>query len=140
MKTRGYRPGDILESIQHGASLFKSFFTPKEAPGIRKENLTEAQKTAIRSAKDKLEDLGLGGQGERLVANAVLSGGGIKILTDNVGFILEKMMPEDEEKRAALMSVFDELVYDFADATTAAGGEITNRIGNEIMIDAKDLM
>ena len=52
---------------------------------------------------------------------------------------MDKMMPEDEEKRAALMSVFDELVYDFADATTAAGGEITNRIGNEIMINAKDL-
>ena len=139
MKTRGYRPGDIIESIQHGASLFKSFFTPKEAPGIRKENLTEAQKKAIQGAKDKLEDLGLGSQGEILVAGAVLDGGGIKTLADNVGFILEKMMPEDEEKRAALMSVFDELVYDFADATTAAGGEITNRIGNEIMIDAKDL-
>lgn len=139
MKTRGYRPGDIIESIQHGASLFKSFFTPKEAPGIRKENLTEAQKKAIQGAKNKLEDLGLGSQGEILVAGAVLDGGGIKILSDNVGFILEKMMPEDEEKRAALMSVFDELVYDFADATTAAGGEITNRIGNEIMIDAKDL-
>ena len=76
-------------------------------------------------------------QGHR--PGAVLDGGGIKILADNVGFIMDKMMPEDEEKRAALMSVFDELVYDFADATTAAGGEITNRIGNEIMINAKDL-
>ena len=139
MKTRGYRPGDIIESIQHGASLFKSFFTPKEAPGIRKENLTEAQKTAIRSAKDKLEDLGLGGQGDLLVANAVLSGGGIKILTDNVAFILEKMMPEDEEKRTALMSVLDDLANDFAASSSNVGGEITNRIGNEIMIDEKDL-
>ena len=140
MKTRGYRPGDILESIQHGASLFKSWFTPKEAPGIRKENLTEAQKKAIRSAKDKLEDLGLGGQGELLVANAVLSGGGIKTLTDNVAFILEKMMPEDEEKRAALMSVLDDLAIDFEASSSNVGGEIINRIGNEIMIDAKDLM
>ena len=140
MKTRGYRPGDIIESIQHGASLFKSWFTPKEAPGIRKENLTEAQKTAIQSAKNKLEDLGLGNQGELLVANAVLSGGGIKTLTDNVAFILEKMMPEDEEKRTALMSVLDELANDFAAASSNVGGEIINRIGNEIMIDAKDLM
>ena len=139
MKTRGYRPGDILESIQHGASLFRSWFTPKEAPGIRKENLTEAQKKAIRSAKDKLEDLGLGGQGELLVANAVLSGGGIKTLTDNVAFILEKMMPEDEEKRAALMSVLDDLANDFEASSSNVGGEIINRIGNEIMIDAKDL-
>ena len=140
MKTRGYRPGDIIESIQHGASLFKSFFTPKEAHGIRKENLTSAQKTAILAAKSRLEDLGLGGQGEMLVAEKVLDGGGIKTLTDNVGYILEKMMPEDEEKRTALMSVFDDLLAGFADATAAVGGEIANRIGNEIMIDAKDLM
>lgn len=140
MKTRGYRTGDILESIQHGASLFRSWFTPKEAPGIRKENLTEAQKKAIRSAKDKLEDLGLGGQGELLVANAVLSGGGIKTLTDNVAFILEKMMPEDEEKRVALMSVLEDLAIDFEASSSNVGGEIINRIGNEIMIDAKDLM
>ena len=49
-------------------------------------------------------------------------------------------MPEDEEKRTALMSVFDDLLAGFADATAAAGGEIANRIGNEIMIDARDLM
>lgn len=49
------------------------------------------------------------------------------------------MMPEDEEKRVALMSVFDELVYDFADASSNAGGEIINRIGNEIMTDEKDI-
>ena len=140
MNTRGYRPGDIIESIQHGASLFKSWFTPKEAPGIRKENLTEAQKTAIRSAERKLNDLGLDQAAITLTANAVLDGGGIKTLTDNVALILDKMMPEDEEKRTALMSVLDELVNDFAAASSNVGGEIINRIGNEIMIDAKDLM
>jgi len=140
MKTRGYRPGDLIESIQHGASLFRSFFTPKEAPGIRKENLTDAQKKAILSAKDKLENLGLGGQGELLVANAVLSGGGIKTLSDNVAVILDTMMPEDEEKRTALMSVLDDLAIDFEASSSNVGGEIINRIGNEIMIDAKDLM
>ena len=139
MKTRGYRPGDIIESIQHGASLFKSFFTPKEAHGIRKENLTSAQKTAILAAKNKLENLGLGGQSEMLVAKKVLDGGGIKTLMDNVAYILDKMMPENEEQRTNLMEVFDNLFDDFAAATAAAGGDLANRIGNEIMIDAKDL-
>ena len=49
------------------------------------------------------------------------------------------MMPEDEEKRAALMSVLDDLVNDFEASSSNVGGEIINRIGNEIMIDAKDL-
>ena len=139
MKTRGYRPGDVIESIQHGTSLFKSFFTPKEAPGIRKENLTDAQKKAIRGAEQKLNDLNLDKQAIMLTANAVLDGGGIKTLLDNVGYILDNMMPEDDEKRAALSAVFDELVYDFADVTFNVDGEITSRIGNEIMIDANDL-
>ncbi len=38
------------------------------------------------------------------------------------------------------MAVFDKLLDDFAAATTAAGGEVADRIGNEIMIDAKDLV
>jgi hypothetical protein len=140
MKTRGYRPGDIIESIQHGASLFKSFFTPKEAPGIRKENLTEAQKTAINAAVESMHRLNLHGQAEMLITDKVLDGGGIKTLTDNVAYILDKMMPEDAGKRADLMAVFDKLLDDFAAATTAAGGEVADRIGNEIMIDAKDLV
>ena len=144
---RGYDVPTGAGGLLNGMRTFHYFTIPdtdhvkdKEVPGIRKENLTEAQKTAIRSAKDKLEDLGLGGQGELLVANAVLSGGGIKTLTDNVAFILEKMMPEDEEKRVALMSVLDDLAIDFEASSSNVGGEIANRIGNEIMIDAKDLM
>ena len=140
MTSRWYKPGDIIESIQHGASLFASFFTPKEANGIRKENLTVAQKKAITDAQEKLNKLGLDNHSEMLVTNAVLDGGGIKTLVDNIAFILDNMMPEDEEKRAALMSVFDELSDDFAAATVSTDGELINRIGNEIMIDEKDLV
>ena len=139
METRGYRFGDIWESIRHGASLIRSLSTPKEAPGIRKENLTEAQKAAITKAADALRKQNMDGQAEMLVANAVRDGGGVKTLFDNVGVIFEKMMPEDAEKRAALVDILDDMLGDFEGAIPGAGGEYTNRIGNEIMIDAQDI-
>ena len=137
METRGYRPGDIIESIQHGASLFASFFTDKEAKGIRKENLTGAQKKAIENAEEKLHKLGLDRQALLLTAEGVLDGAGFKRLIDNIGFIMTQVMPEDEEKRTALMQVFDDLFGDFGFASGA--GDLVNRLGNEIMIDEKDL-
>ena len=137
METRGYRPGDIIESIQHGASLFASFFTDKEAKGIRKENLTGAQKKAIENAEEKLHKLGLDRQALLLTAEGVLDGAGFKRLIDNIGFIMTQVMPEDEEKRTALMQVFDDLFGDFGFASGA--GDLVNRLGNEIMIDEKDI-
>ena len=140
METRGYRFGDIWESIRHGASLIRSFSTPKEAPGIRKENLTEAQKTAITKAKNALQTLNLDTQAERLVANKVQDGGGINALFDNMAHIFDNMMPEDAEKRAALVDILDDMMGDFESALLGKGGDYLNRIGNEIMIDAKDIM
>ncbi len=140
MQTRGYRLGDVIESIKHGASLFASFYTPKEAPGIRKENLTEAQKTAIQRACDRLRNAGFANYADLLVSNKVFDGDGLKMLTDNLAVILDQMIPEDEDKRTTLMSVFDDMFDEFADAATAQSGDETNRIGNEIMIDQQDLM
>ena len=137
MATRWYKPGDIIESIQHGASLFASFFTDKEAKGIRKENLTGAQKRAIENAEEKLHKLRLDRQALILTAEGVLDGAGFKQLITNMGYIMTQMMPEDEEKRTALMQVFDDLIEDFGFSSGA--GDLVNRIGNEIMIDAKDL-
>ena len=137
MATRWYKPGDIIESIQHGASLFASFFTDKEANGIRKENLTGAQKRAIENAEEKIHKLRLDRQALVLTAEGVLDGAGFKQLVTNMGYIMTQMMPEDEEKRTALMQVFDDLIEDFG--FSSAAGDLVNRIGNEIMIDAKDL-
>ena len=140
METRGYRFGDIWESIRHGASLIRSFSTPKEAPGIRKENLTEAQKTAITKAKNALHDLNLDTQAELLVANKVLDGGGINTLFENMAYIFDNVMPEDDEKRAALTDILDDMMGDFESGLLGKGGDYLNRIGNEIMIDAQDIM
>ena len=138
MKTRGYRFGDIIESICHGSSLFVSKFTPKEAPGIRKENLTTAQKNAIKWAENKLRTK-YPVLADRLVAGKVLDGAGINKMIDNMAWILEHM-PEDEDERAWILDVFDTM---FTPLEGGFGheryGDIGNRIGNEIMIDAKDL-
>ena len=138
MKTRGYRFGDVLESIFHGASLFGSFFRLKEAPGIRKENLTKAQKDAILWAQDKLRSK-YPQLAERLTAGDVLDGAGINKMIDNMAWILDHM-PEDEDERAWITDVLD---YMFAPLEGGFGnekyGDAANRIGNEIMIDAKDL-
>jgi len=141
MKTRGYNFGDVLESIQHGASLLRSFFTPKEAAGIiRKENLTEAQKGIIRRAEQRLNALGLDRQAIYLVAEGVLDGAGVNKLMDNVGYILDNAMPEDERQRTDLLDVLTGLIEDFTATTTESAGDLVSRIGNEIMIDAKDLL
>ena len=131
MKMRNYRFGDIVESICHGSSLFASLFTPKEAPGIRKENLTTAQKDAIRWAHGKLATKHPE-MAERLVAGNVLDGAGIKTMIDN--------MPEDEDERAWITDVLDYMLAPLEKtAVSKQGGDYGNRIGNEIMIDAKDL-
>lgn len=138
MKTRGYRFGDILESIFHGSSLFASLFTPKEAPGIRKENLTKVQKEAILWAQNKLRTK-YPQLAERLTAGSVLDGAGLNKMIDNMAWILEHM-PEDEDERAWITDVLD---YMFAPLEAKFGnekyGDIGNRIGNEIMINAKDI-
>ena len=138
MKTRGYRFGDVLESIFHGSSLFASLFTPKEAPGIRKENLTKIQKDAILWAQNKLRTK-YPQLAERLTAGNVLDGAGLNKMIDNIAWILDHM-PEDEDERAWITDVLD---YMSAPLEGNFGnekyGDTGNRIGNEIMIGEKDL-
>ncbi len=138
MKTRNYRFGDIIESICHGSSLFVSKFTPKEAPGIRKENLTTAQKNAILLAKERLTKK-YPQLAERLVSGDVLDGAGINKMIENISWICDRL-PEDEEERAFITNILDDM---FAPLEGGFGheryGDIGNRIGNEIMINAKDL-
>ena len=138
MKTRGYRFGDVLESICHGSSLFVSLFTPKEAPGIRKENLTKLQESAIKWAYNKLQTK-YPQLAEQLIAGNVLDGSGINKMIDNMAWILEHM-PEDEDERAWILDVFDTMFTPLEkDFGNMKGGDLGNRIGNEIMINAKDL-
>lgn len=136
MKTRGYQFGDVTESIAHGLSLANSYWTPKEAPGIQKENLLEAQKTVINEAKRKLDSAGLGAISEKLLAGGVRDGGGVMMLIDNLGRIYENDMPEDPAQRAIVASIFDELLDGLGEATDKnLPGKGAKRMGNEIMIN-----
>ena len=60
-------------------------------------------------------------------------------MIDNMAWILEHM-PEDEDERAWITDVldymFDPLEKNFGNEKY---GDVGNRIGNEIMINAKDL-
>ena len=60
-------------------------------------------------------------------------------MVDNMAWILEHM-PEDEDERAWILDVLD---YMFAPLEEGFGhekfGDSGNRIGNEIMIDEKDI-
>ena len=138
MQTRKYHFGDVIESIKHGASLYASRYTPKEAPGIRKENLTVAQKSAIKWAQDKLRPK-YPQFAERLTAGNVMDGSGINMMIENISWILSNM-PEDEDERAWITDVLDYMFTPMESANAPLqSGDAANRIGNEIMIDAKDI-
>ena len=135
MKKRSYKFGDIVESVAHGMSLFASYFTPKERPGIHKENLLESQKKVLDETEQKLVGAGLHGVSERLFANGVRDGAGIKRLIDNMAEIYENHMPEDPAQRARAAEILDALLNDLAEVSASLPGSLVSRLGNEIMID-----
>ena len=96
------------------------------------------QKNAIQWAHDKLQAK-YPQLAERLVAGDVLDGAGINKMIDNISWICDHM-PEDEEERAFIADILD---YMFSPMEKnygdIKGGDIGNRIGNEIMIGVKDL-
>ena len=135
MKTRGYEFGDICESIAHGASLFGSKFTSKNAPGIRKENLPG-------NVEDKINELGrkLRKAGYRDFANAALKdvfdGGGVRRLIENLNNALVGL--QDEEMFNALALV-NETLREIRDVFENLNGEIENRMGNEVLVEPNDI-
>ncbi|MBQ4384869.1 MAG: hypothetical protein II823_02965 [Kiritimatiellae bacterium] len=135
MKTRGYEFGDICESIAHGASLFGSKFTSKNAEGIRKENLPG-------KVEDKIKELGknLRKAGFRDFANAALKdvfdGGGVRGLIENLNNALVGL--QDEAMINALVLV-NETLREIRDEFANLNGEIENRMGNEVLVEQKDI-
>ena len=135
MKTRGYEFGDICESIAHGASLFGSKFTSKNAAGIRKENLPENVENKINELGSKLRKAGY-----RDFANAALKdvfdGGGVRRLIENLNNALVGL--QDEEMFNALALV-NETLREIRDVFENLNGEIENRMGNEVLVEPNDI-
>ena len=135
MQTRGYEFGDICESIAHGASLFGSKFTSKNAEGIRKENLPS-------NVEDKIKSLGkkLSAAGYKNFATAALKdvfdGGGVRRLIENLNNELVNL--KDEEVINALVLVNDTL-REIRDMFENLNGNIENRMGNEVLVEKNDI-
>ena len=135
MKTRGYEFGDICESIAHGASLFGSKFTSKNAEGIRKENLPGQVEAKIKDLEKKLKTAGFRDFAGRALKD-VFDGGGVRRLMENINNALMDFPPEDMVK--ALVLVNDAL-RDIRDVFENLNGEIENRMGNEVLVEPKDI-
>ena len=133
MKPRSYKFGDLLESVTHGLSLFASYFTPKEAPGIQKENLLEAQKRVVDAAEAGLRAIGEDNLADMLVRNVRGKGAGIRQIMDNLAQLLEQL-PAEENKRAQISEIAEGLIEGLMRASGNLPGELSSRMGNEIMI------
>jgi hypothetical protein len=134
LHTRFYRPGDVIESLFHGGSLFSSLFTDKEAKGIHKEDLLAATKETIEVAEANLKAIGEDGLAQTLMIGISGNGGGIRQLIDNIAAILEDL-PADENKRAEVTEILDDLVEGLIRSTAHLKGELSHRLGGELMID-----
>ncbi|MBQ7189589.1 MAG: hypothetical protein IJR99_09270 [Kiritimatiellae bacterium] len=135
MHTRWARFGNVTESIAHMMSLFSSFFTPKDAPGIRKENMPPKLVNLIKSAEWELRANGFIKLAERSDLDAVLKGGGLKMFLDNL-FAGIRELPDDRTDEA--MTVLEPYLTAMDKEVTALAGSGESRMGNEILIDAKD--
>ncbi len=137
MEPRGYEFGDVSESILHGTSLFKSKFTSKNAPGIRKEDLPEPLKKEIESAQKTLKAIGCPELAKKLVENGLLKGGGINMIETNIADIVDNL-PEDENLKEKVIDTLDTLLKNLEEKELEKSGDPSLRLGNEIMIDQKD--
>ncbi len=136
MQTRSYRFGDVIESIQHGASLFVSKFTSKTAHGIRKENLPAEVATELYNAAEALRRSGFPQVADR-VLRGVMDGGGVKMFLDNLQREL-LALPDEDSVRA--MESINEHLDPIDKILQKLNGNIDNRMGNEIMLEIKDLI
>ncbi len=135
MKTRSYRFGDVLESIQHGASLIVYKFTSKTANGVLKENLPAEVATAIYNAAGALRKAGFPQVADR-VLEGVFEGGGVKMFLDKLQHECAAL-PGNEGIRA--MEAIDKQLVDINEAIIKLNGTVDNRMGNEIMLEINDI-
>ena len=137
MHTRWAQFGDVCESIAHMASLFRSFSTSKTANGIRKENMPDTVKNTLKEAEVTLRANGFIQLAEGIKMEDVLKGGGIKMFVDNFMSGLRKL---SDDRAMEAMNV----IQPFMDRLDKELNNLKinnddDRMGNEIMIDEKDI-
>ena len=135
MKTRGYEFGDICESIAHGASLFGSKFTSKNAEGIRKENLPGPVENKLNELEKKLKAAGYR-DFAKAALKGVCDGGGVRLLIENLNNALVNLQDEEMSNALALVNA---TLREVRDVFENLNGEIENRMGNEVLVEPQDI-
>lgn len=133
MQTRQKRTGDTRESIRHCLSLATVFTRMGQNEGNRKENIPDAILDATEAAQRDLRRAGLGNLADMLGMD--VKGSGIRGLLDNLANILGAA-PQNETVKAVTYNLMD-AVEAYAERLS---GEAANRMGNEVMLEAKEIL
>lgn len=138
METRGYQFGDVIESIQHGGSLVVSLMSSQSAVGVaRKEHLPKEISTIIENAGRALREAGYP-KFANDVLKGVFDGGGIRQFIDNFVREISSFSKHSPEQGDEVMKVIGPYLQSIDNALRELNGQVGNRMGNEIMLDAKD--
>ena len=133
MQTRQKRKGDTRESIKHCLSLATVFTRMGQNEGNRKENTPDAILRATEAAQRDLRRAGLGNLADMLGKD--VKRGGIRKLLDNLANVLGAA-PQTETVNAVIDTIMD-AVEAYAENLS---GEAARRMGNEVMLDAQDIL
>ena len=135
LRTRWYAFGDVCESIAHCASLLVSRWTSKTREGIRKEDVPLAVGSAMVEAVDALRARGMGEIAQGLLVGGVLEGGGVRQFLENLELAVRNL---PDAQTDAFLDVMSPFLTRIDDALKPLAGDVTLRMGNEIMLDAQD--
>ena len=134
MRPRVARDGDWKESLLHMFSFIETRGADPTKGGARKEHMTQSVKNAYKKA---VADLKAAGRKDlaNILASRNVEKGGAMLLFDN----LSKTIAADPN-----CTLLNTIVADLLKAAQkdAAGlhGDVRSRLGNEIMIDARDIV
>ncbi len=137
MRPRSARDGDWHESIRHMLSFIETRFADPARGGARKEHMSSGLKLRMETVRKMLREDGCPDAANQLVAGNPAKGGGIRMLTANINRILsENLSSLTEWGVEDILYLVSEIEKEIGDKS----GEKVNRLGNEVMIDAKDLV
>lgn len=133
MRTRYVNAGDFKQSFEHTLSYFATRGEDATAGGARKEHMTHGVKDALETAVASLKAAGRKDLAAILEEGDVKKAGTRRLLHNlNKAFMLD---PEDATMQKAAAMIFKAVDEDAA----GLSGDLNNRLGNEIMIEAEDL-
>jgi len=132
MRPRTERDGDHYQAFRHTLSFIETRFKSAEGGGARKEHLPKNVASLVKAAQEKMRAAGNPADADSLVAQNALSGGGIRMLLDNITSMYRSVSPSSKD-------ALSELVNGIYRDMNEKHGVQASRLGNEIMIEISDL-